>query len=160
MSTIVWVVIIVVVLLALLLFFLYVLKHTMSDFMKPTSEIDSINHIKRFLGYNFEDNYETIEHSSQNNHPDRPLKVILKLNDVTIDKIQRFTTLIEPYSNETISDDKKTKYVEEVKKSLLYFEKNHKAIHINSESSEYVFFIAKLKIDYNEKILLYHETGI
>lgn len=134
----------------------YVLSITGS----PNKEIESINTIKSFLGMDFRDGYTIIEHISRNNHPDRPLNVTILLSEESYNEVLEFIARIESNTKETLSEDKKIKYLERTIKQTDCLIKEHKASHIYSSASEYVFFIASLTIDYDKKTLTYKETSI
>lgn len=134
----------------------YVLSKTGS----PNKEIESINTLKRFLGMDFRDGYTIIEHISRNNHPDRPLNVTILLSEDSFNEVLEFIAKIESNVKETLSEDKKIKYVEHIIKQTDCLIKKHEASHIYSSTSEYIFFIASLTIDYDKKTLTYSETRI
>lgn len=160
MNYLIWIAIILFSLLALVVLIFLGLAYAMQNFMKPTTKEDSIHQIKVFLGYHFEDGYELIEIDSKNYHPDRPQQIILKLNVDLMAKIESYLSTIEPYLNEKLNQKNNVKYIESVMKSESCFEKKHTALNIISVNQEIEFFIAKLKIDFKEKLLFYNETEI
>ncbi len=160
MNYLFWIVIILFSLLGLVVLIFLGVAYAMQSYMKPTTKEDSIHQIKIFLGYHFEDGYEFLEIDSKNYHPDRPLQVILKLNVDLMAKIESYLSTIEPYLNEKLNQKNNVKYIESVMKSDSCFEKTHTALNIISADQEIEFFIAKLKIDFKEKLLFYNETQI
>jgi hypothetical protein len=156
MVTLLWIMVAVIV---ILLLGYFGLVYGLSSFMKPNNENDSINTIKQFLRFDFKDEYTIIEHISRNNHPDRPLNVSIQLSDDSFKNVLDFVANIENSLKETLSEDRRIKYVEYLTKQSDCFIKNHKASHINSDISETLFFSSNLIIDYNNRTLTYNETA-
>lgn len=156
MVTLLWIILIVIVIL-LLAYFGFV--YDLSNFMKPNNEEDSINTIKQFLRFDFKDEYTIVEHISRNNHPDRPLNISIQLSEDSFKNVLDFVANIENVLKETLSEDRRIKYVEYLTKQSDCFIKNYKASHINSDISETLFFSSNLIIDYNQRTLKYDETA-
>jgi hypothetical protein len=127
--------------------------------LAPNKEMDSVNQIKRFLGFDFNDNYTVIKHFSDNAHPDRPLNVIIHLTEDVIEKVRIYTNGIDADINEIISDDKKNKYVLEVYKDAFSFTKTHEAMDYSPDGNDLLFFRASLFIDFKEMTLSYNECN-
>ena len=127
--------------------------------MAPNKEVDSVNQIKRFLGFDFNNNYTVIKHFSDNSHPDRPLSVIIQLTEDVIEKIRIYTNGIDADINEIISDDKKNKYVVEIYKDAFVFTKTHEAMDNTPDDDGLLFFRASLIINFIEMTLSYNECN-
>lgn len=159
MVILLWIVVIIIIGLSAIVWLFFRALSGMESFNLPTKEIDSINHIKNFFGFDFGEDYEIVYYDSRNYHPDQPLEVILLFSETTLIKVQAFITEIDTNIKETLSEDKETKYVEKFFKKSNSFSKYYSASHINSGPSGYEFFAANLTIDYREKTLSYKETG-
>jgi hypothetical protein len=156
MVTLLWIMVVVIVILVLGYFGLV---YGLSSFMKPNNENDSINTIKQFLRFDFKDEYTIVKHISRNNHPDRPLNVSIQLSEDSFIGVLDFVANIENGLKETLSEDRRIKYVEYLTKQSDCFIKNYKASHINSDISETLFFSSNLIIDYHQRTLTYNETA-
>lgn len=159
MVILLWIVVIIIIGLSAIVWLFFWALSGMESFNLPTKEIDSINHIKNFFGFDFGEDYEIVYYDSRNYHPDQPLEVILLFTETTLIKVQAFITEIDTNIKETLSEDKETKYVETFFKESNSFSKYYSASHINSGPSGYEFFNANLTINYREKTLSYNETG-
>jgi len=159
MNILFWIIVIVVSLIIFFVLLVFGFAYAMANFMKPNSEKESIVQIKNFLGYDFAEDFQIIEHESRNNHPDRPLRVVLKLNENGINNLKAFTSEIESYSKETRNDNQSYKYNEDVKSSASFYNKCHEAFEIIHSGEESLFFRASLIVDYESGTLSYSETG-
>jgi hypothetical protein len=159
MNILFWIIVIVVSLVIFLALFFFGFAYAMANFMKPNSEKESIAQIKKFLGYDFAEDFQIIEHESRNNHPDRPLRIVLNLNENGINNLKAFTSEIESYSKETGSNNQSYKYNEDVMSSASFYQKCHEAFEIIHSGEESLFFRATLIINYESGTLSYSETG-
>ena len=159
MNILFWIIVIVVSLVIFLALLFFGFAYAMANFMKPNSEKDSIDQIKKFFGFDFAEDFQIIKHESRNNHPDRPLHVILKLSENGINNIKAFTSEIESYSKETISDNRSNKYTEVVECGVSFYNKYYQASEIIHSGEDSLFFSATLMIDYESGTLSYNETG-
>lgn len=123
---------------------------------KPNTADTSVNQLKRFLEYSFPDKYIVLEHSSQNLHPDSPLKISIQLPAEDFAKVNEHLEKVELKNIISYSDDRKIKYEVEWRKMGNNFYKTHCAKHIHAE---FPFFIATLTADCDKKTLSYKESG-
>jgi hypothetical protein len=158
MNTILWIAIIIGGALILIRGLIIIAFSGMGDFFAPNKEIDSISEIKQCLGLDFGDGYKIIEHNSRNNHGDRPLNVSIELSDKLFYEVKEFVEKNDCDVKESLSEDKKNRYVERFVKRQNCFVKDYEASHVSSAGSGYVFFSARLTIDYREKTLRYSQT--
>lgn len=100
-------VLIVIVFIVAILLFIGIIKG-MSGFSAPNKESDSIAAVKRFLDFDFGNEYEVIENISKNHHHDRPLKISVKLLGNAIDITNSYITGLSLVTTESISEEKNT----------------------------------------------------
>ncbi len=161
MVNIFWIVLIVLLFIVLIIaLLLYGFAWMISNFMAPNTESDSINQLKSFLGYDFGEGYEIIEHNSQNNHPDRPLKLKVILSDTSFELVMKHLSQIESKTLETFSQDQTVRYVEELYSSESSLNKSHLAYHIHTDGKDYIFFSASFSFNCPNKTIEYFETFI
>ena len=160
MNILFWIIVIIVSVIILCLLVFFILSYGFYLALKPNDPKDSIAEIKTFLGYDFGDVYEIIEHNSQNNHPDRPLQVVLKLNDNAINNIKKYASETESYPAVDTNNNQKYKHDQTIHSNSSYYIKKLESYEILESGDESYFFIATLNIDYDAKTLTYRETAI
>jgi len=89
------------VLVALLLFLLASVIYVFKSSIQPNISLDSVESLKSFLGMNFGDDFEVVEYTSRNHHPDRPLKVTISFSDDVFSVIRDYVNRgkFEPQEN-------------------------------------------------------------
>jgi hypothetical protein len=123
---------------------------------QPNTPDTSVNQLKQFLGYSFQDKYILLEHSSNNLHPDSPLKISINFHSVEFVKVKDYLEKIELNNIVSYSNEKKVKYEVEWRKMDNFFYKTHSAQHTDRE---FPFFVATLTADCDKKTLSYKESG-
>ncbi len=157
----IWIALIFLVIIVLIAsFFFYAFIYGLSNFFAPNREIDSVKSIKRFLEFDFGEDFSILNHSSFNNQPDRPLEIVVSISAESMAGLKDFLKSIRLENQESLSDDKKIRYKKIWISDETTYLKGHSASHINSGGSEYEFFIARLAIDTQTKTLSYSETGM
>ena len=146
----------VILLLIIIIFLLFI--YGFSKFLGPNTPDESVQKLKQFLGIDFQIE-SIIEHSSRNNHPDRPMNISVGIIDAEFDKIKNYLSTLNLGTLDSYSDDKKIKYVENWSTYNDIYCKNYRAFHINSESSEYPFFYIEMTVDLHGKVISYKEFG-
>jgi hypothetical protein len=133
---------------------------SISEFAKPNDTHVSVKKLKDFLGFDFGDSYEVIEHLSRNNHSDRPLKVTVVLSEESIVPLKEHLYKVDMEEKVNYSKDSKIKYVTSFRMGDSGFVKRYQAMHVGSAEGEYVFFVSRLSIDFLKRTLAYSETGV
>lgn len=136
------------------------MSSSLTEFAKPNDIHASVKKIKDFLGYDFGDSYEVMEHVSRNNHPDRPLKVRVLLSEESIVLLKEHLSNVDLEAIVKYSEDKKNKYVTSFRRTDMGFVKKYEALHVDSAEAENVFFVSSLSVDFVQRILIYSETGL
>jgi hypothetical protein len=149
---------VVIIVFILLLLFIYWLFHTSSDYVAPNPEEESLKHLKWFLGMDFSDDYTIIAFKPESG-PDRAWKLSIILSDDAMEKVKAFLNETNLGDDVTFSDDKKIKYTYSWIKSEPFYIKGYTSAHLEGDDY-YTFFMANLKIDFDNKVLEYSETGI
>jgi hypothetical protein len=93
------------VLVALLLFLLASVIYAFKSSIQPNTSFESVESLKSFLGMNFGDDFEVVEHTSRNHDPDRPLKVTISVSDDVFSLIRDYVNRIKFEPQETTSSD-------------------------------------------------------
>jgi hypothetical protein len=159
MGTIIgWAIVIIVGFLLLLALLFVGIIWALSEFMRPNTTAESVNKIKSFLGFYFNDDYQVIEHNSQNHHPDRPLHIKILVSEGVLNDIKAHIDTLETGSNENFNSDKSIVYSESITRTESGFKIGHSAAHINKDGNKYTFFSAWLDLDFEKSLLVYGET--
>jgi hypothetical protein len=143
------------VLVALLLFLLASVIYAFKSSIQPNTSFESVESLKSFLGMNFGDDFEVVEHTSRNYHPDRPLKVTISVRDDVFSVIRNYVNGVKFEPHETTSSDGQIKYDTHWNSIKKGFIKKHSASYIDSKLP---FFIESLTIDLERRMLSYSET--
>lgn len=157
MEALLWLIIIIIV---FFYFYFRFMASSISEFAEPNDTHASVKKLKDFLGFDFGDSYEVIEHLSRNNHPDRPLKVTVILSEESIVPLKVNLSKIHMEEKVNYSEDRKIKYVTSFRMGDSGFVKRYQAMHVGSAEAEYVFFVSRLSIDFLKRTLAYSETGV
>jgi len=157
MQALLWLIIII---FLFVFFYFSFVTPSQSQFAKPNDTHLSVMKLKEFLGFDFGDSYEVMEHLSRNNHPDRPLKVTVVLSEESIVPLKEYLSKVDKEEKVNYSKDRKIKYVTSFRKGERGFVKKYQAMHADSAEVEYVFFVSSLTIDFLKRTLAYLETGV
>jgi len=157
MEALLWLIIIIIV---FFYFYFRLMASSQSQFAKPNDTHVSVKKLKDFLGFDFGDSYEVMEHVSRNNHPDRPLKVTVVLSEESIVPLKEYLSKVDMEEKVNYSEDRKIKYVTSFRKGDSGFVKKYQAMHVDSGEVDYVFFVSSLTIDFIKRTLAYSETGV
>lgn len=161
MSNWIWISLIILgIIMLIVAFLIYAFIYGLSNFFAPNSEIDSVNSLKRFLDFDFGEDFSVLNHTSRNNHPDRPLELVLSLSAESMAQLKNFLERTPLENQEYLNDDKEIRYRKTWSADKTTYWKGHSASHINSDGSEYEFFIARLVINTQTKTLSYSQTGM
>ena len=128
--------------------------------MKPNTPAESVDEISYFLGMKLGDDYEVIEHHSQNNHGDRPLKIKITLSEIEFEKVMLFLNEIKFGVVKTYSKNKETLYSETWSKDDTHYYKSASNSYVDNIEVKYTFFVAELSIDLVSRIISYKEYGL
>lgn len=132
-----------------------IFSKAMSDFFAPNTPESSIHNIKKYIGFDFGNDYEITEHISRNAHPDRPLTVTFILPDTTLREMISYISKLDP--TEKIIHKEDVVYREKWTKIGNDWCKDYSATH---EDENLPFFFARLYIDTEKCTLHYQESGI
>ena len=98
------------------------------------------------MHYEFGDGYEVVQTRSQNNHPDRPQDLVIKLADDEFAKLKAHIDKLEEGEQSTKKNG--TIYVDIVAKREEGCVFKHTSTHADCD---YTFFIATAEVDYQTK---------
>lgn len=141
-------------------FYFRLMASSQSQFAKPNDTHVSVKKLKDFLGFDFGESYQVMDHVSRNNHPDRPLKVTVILSEESIVSLKEHLSKVDMEEKVNYSEDRKIKYVTSLRMGDSGFVKRYQAMHVDSVEAEYVFFVSRLSIDFLKRALAYSETGV
>jgi hypothetical protein len=159
MSILLWVLLAIVLFAALLLLLIFLFAYALTKSMAPTSIEDSVRDVKKFLEYDFGEDYTVLSDLSQNNHPDRPLSIQLQLSETAMKEVREQVSLPEITStSEEYNQDKTNKYVVLINIKPNGFSKQHTASYVYPDGGKYDFFRATLEVDYEQMTITYHES--
>jgi hypothetical protein len=133
---------------------------SISAFSKPNDTQVSVKKLKDFLGFDFGESYQVMDHVSRNNHPDRPLKVTVVLSEESIVPLKEHLSKVDMEEKVNYSKNRKIKYVTSFRMGDNGYVKRYQAMHAESAEVEYVFFVSSLTIDFIKRTLAYSETGV
>ena len=157
MEALLWLIIIIIV---FFYFYFRFMASSKSEFTKPNDTHVSVKKLKDFLGFDFGESYQVMDHVSRNNHPDLPLKVTVVLSEESIVPLKEHLSKVDMDEKVNYSEDRKIKYVTSFRKGERGFVKKYQAMHADSAEVEYVFFVSSLTIDFIKRTLAYSETGV
>ena len=127
----------------LIAFFFYVLIKA----FKPDSPQEQLKEFGvNLIGYEFCDGYKVLESISRNNHPDRPQKLKIELDDIEFERLQMHIDKLIVGEEKKEKDD--TLYVKTICKNDNSCSFVYSAIH---KTGENMFFRASAMIDYSTK---------
>lgn len=98
------------------------------------------------IHYEFGDGYEVVHTRSQNNHPDRPQDLVIKLTDEEFAKLKAYIDKLEEGEQSTKKNG--TIYVDTVAKREEGCVFKHTSTH---SDCDYTFFMATAVVDYQKK---------
>ena len=123
--------------------FVYVLFKT----FEPQSPQDKLKEFAtNLMHYEFGDGYEVMQTRSQNNHPDRPQDLVIKLTDEEFAKLKAYIDRLEEGEKSTKKNE--TIYVDIVAKREDGCVFKHTSTHADCD---YKFFMATAEVDYQTK---------
>lgn len=148
-----------------LLFSFFILSAALASFSSPQKESDALDHIRRFLGFDFREGFTVIKYESRNNHPDRPLKVSIVFSEDAFREVRQYLSGIGSHVEESFHDDGSVRYVLRAGWKNNVFWKKHEASRVVPDAAAgegygHVFFMASLMVDCDEKKLDYKETSV
>ena len=150
-----------IIIIAVFFFLLFVgMIYFLSKGMRPNTIEESVREMSFFLGMELGNDYEVIEHSSQNNHGDRPLKIKIILSEVDFQRVKLFLTEISIGLVKTCNINKDSLHSESWRKDETHYYKSASNYFINESEDSHPFFIAELSIDLDSRIISYKEYGL
>ncbi len=72
----------------------------------PPTEEQSVNEIKSFLGFDFEDDFTVTQHAAFTVHPDRPIRMLLLFKKPAFEKLIEFVAKQDFVESESSVSDK------------------------------------------------------
>jgi hypothetical protein len=150
-----------IIIIAVFFFLLFVaMIYFLSNGMRPNTIEESVREMSFFLGMELGNDYEVIEHSSQNNHGDRPLKIKIILSEVEFQKVKLFLTEIDIDLVKKYNISKNALHSESWRKDETHYYKRVSEYFINASEDDLPFFIAELSIDLDSRTISYKEYGL
>lgn len=114
---------------------------------EPQAPQDQLKELAtNLMHYEFGDGYEVVQTRSQNNHPDRPQNLMIRLTDKEFAKLKAYIDTLEECEKSMRKED--TIYVDMVTKHENGCIFKHTSIHADCN---YPFFIATAEVDYQTK---------
>lgn len=151
----------VIIAIVLFLFLLFVgFIYFLSKGMKPNTIAESVNQMSLFLGMELGNDYQVIEHNSQNNHGDRPMNIKIILSDVEFQKVKLFLTDLSMGLVKTHKINNEAIHTESWHKDETHYYKSASNCYINDSEVNYPFFIAELSVDLDTRVISYKEYGL
>lgn len=121
--------------------------YALSKAFEPQSPQDQLKEFAtNLMHYEFGDGYEVVQTRSQNNHPDRPQDLVIKLTDEEFAKLKTHIDKLEEGEHSTKKNG--TIYVDIVAKRGEGCVFKHTSTHADCD---YTFFIATAEVDYQTK---------
>ena len=121
---------------------------------EPQSPQDQLKEFAtNLMHYEFGDGYEVVHTRSQNNHPDRPQDLIIKLTDDEFAKLKDYIDTL--CDGETTTKKDGTIYVDSVAKRENGCSFQHTSTH---SDCDYTFFMATAEVDYQTKEVSFKST--
>ena len=121
--------------------------YALSKAFEPQSPQDQLKGFStNLMHYEFGDGYEVVQTRSQNNHPDRPQDLVIKLTDEEFAKLKAYIDKLEEGEQSTKKNG--TIYVDIVAKREEGCVFKHTSTHADCD---YTFFMATAVVDYQKK---------
>lgn len=105
------------------------------------------------MHYEFGEGYEVVNTKSQNNHPDRPQNLVIKLTDDEFAKLKAYIETLE--DGEKRTKKKGTIYSDTIAKHENGCSFKHTSTH---SDCDYMFFMAIAEVDYQNKEVSFKST--
>ena len=105
------------------------------------------------MHYEFGEGYEVVNTKSQNNHPDRPQDLVIKLTDDEFAKLKAYIDTLE--DGEKRTKKKGTIYSDTVTKHENGCSFKHTSTHFDCD---YMFFMAIAEVDYQNMEVSFRST--
>lgn len=105
------------------------------------------------MHYEFGEGYEVVDTKSQNNHPDRPQDLVIKLTDDEFAKLKAYIDTLE--DGETRAEKDGTIYVDTITKHENGCSFKHTSTH---SDCDYMFFMATAEVDCLKKQVAFRST--
>ena len=109
--------------------------------MKPNTIEESVSEMSLFLGMELGNDYQVIEHNSQNNHGDRPLNIKIILSEVEFQKVKLFLTEINIGLVKTYNINKDALHSQSWRKDETHYYKSASKYFINASEDNYPFLL-------------------